>query len=62
VGAKPDDSWLLAKLNDFLSMKVEYYLVGETTGGKEVTNSEGLVVDNSSVKDNQLLMQIKYEF
>jgi hypothetical protein len=43
-------------------MKVEYYLVGETTGGKVVTNSDGLVVDNSSVKDNQLLMQIKYEF
>ena len=53
---------LLAKLNNFLSMKVEYYLVGETTGGKVTTNSEGLVVDNSFVKDNQLLMQIKYEF
>lgn len=53
---------LLTQLNDFLSMKIEYYLLGETTGGEKTTNFEGKVVDNRSVKDNQLLLQIKYEF
>jgi hypothetical protein len=53
---------LLTQLNDFLSMKIEYYLLGETTGGEKTTNSEGKVVDNGFVKDNQLLLQIKYEF
>jgi hypothetical protein len=53
---------LLTQLNDFLSMKIEYYLLGETTGGEKTTNHEGKVVDNGFVKDNQLLLQIKYEF
>jgi hypothetical protein len=43
-------------------MKIEYYLLGETTGGEKTTNHEGKVVDNRFVKDNQLLLQIKYEF
>lgn len=53
---------LLTQLNDFLSMKIEYYLLGETTGGEKITNFEGKVIDNGFVKDNQLLLQIKYEF
>ncbi len=54
---------LLTKLNDFLSIKLEYYMLDETTGGSVQTNEEtGVSTDNSLVKDNQLVLQVKYEF
>ncbi len=54
---------LTTQFNEFLSMKVEYYLLGETTGGeKNPPNNEGKIVDNSFVNDDQFLLQVKYEF
>lgn len=54
---------LLTKINDFLSIKLEYYMLEETTGGSVQTNEEtGTSVDNSFVKDNQFVLQVKYEF
>ncbi len=54
---------LLTKLNDFLSIKLEYYKLEETTGGSVQINEEtGTSVDNSFVNDNQFVLQVKYEF
>jgi hypothetical protein len=50
---------LLARLNDNITVKIEYYLLDEVTGGG-IDSDSG--VDNSSVKDNQFLLQIKFEF
>jgi hypothetical protein len=64
---------LVTRLNKFLSLKLEYYILDETTGGSkqyyedeehtvktdEVSN---YFVDNSFVKDNQFVLQVKYEF
>ena len=52
----------LCRLNDYLSIKTEYYLLNEITGGKKVTDSGGNVIDNASVNDNQFLVQMKYSF
>jgi len=54
---------LLTKLNDFLSIKLEYYMLEETTGGSVQTNEDtGTTVDNSFVEDDQFVLQVKYEF
>ncbi len=50
---------LLTRLNDHIAVKIEYYILDEVTGGGIDTDSG---VDNSFVKDNQFLLQIKYEF
>ena len=53
---------LITRLNDNISIKIEYYLLDEVTGGDIRTNTEGVTFDDSYVKDNQFLLQIKYEF
>lgn len=54
---------LLTRINDNISVKIEYYLLDEVTGGGIDTNSAtGEKTDNSFVKDNQFLLQVKYEF
>jgi len=54
---------LLTRINDNISIKIEYYLLDEVTGGDDDrTNSEGVTFDDSFVKDNQFLFQVKYEF
>ena len=53
---------LLTRLNDHIAVKIEYYLLDEVTGGKVTTNSNDVTTDNTFMKDNQFLMQIKYEF
>ena len=52
----------LCRLNDYLSIKTEYYLLNEITGGKKTTDDDGKVVDNTRVNDNQFLLQLKFEF
>jgi len=44
---------VLTKLHDYITLKVEYYLLDETTGGTG---------EDEKVKDNQLLVQMKFEF
>ena len=53
---------LLCRLNDYLSIKTEYYLLNEETGGTIQTDDQGNSLDNAAVKDNQFLLQIKFEF
>lgn len=54
---------ILAPLNNFVTIKCEYYVLDEVTGGGiDVNEDTGVTTDNSFVKDNQLLFQIKYEF
>jgi|TARA_Y100000310_G_scaffold345540_1_gene466249 hypothetical protein len=45
---------LLTRVNDYLTVKLEYYLLDEATGGDPP--------EDDHVKDNQLLLQVKYEF
>jgi hypothetical protein len=52
----------LYKLNDYISIKTEYYLLNEITGGSKTTDSDGNAVDNTRVNDNQFLVQLKFEF
>ena len=52
----------LCRLNDYLTIKTEYYLLNEITGGKKTTDDDGRVVDNTRVNDNQFLLQLKFEF
>jgi len=52
----------LCRLNDYLTIKTEYYLLNEITGGKKTTDDDGKVVDNTRVNDNQFLLQLKFEF
>lgn len=44
---------VLTKLHDYVTLKAEYYLLDENTGGTGV---------DEKVKDNQLLLQLKFEF
>ncbi len=54
---------LLTRINDNISVKIEYYLLDEVTGGGIDTNTAtGVETDNSFMKDNQFLLQVKYEF
>jgi len=54
---------LLSRLNSYLSLKLEYYILNEVTGGSEQTDEvTGITVDNSLVNDDQMLLQIKFEF
>jgi len=53
---------LLCRLNDYLSIKTEYYLLNEITGGSKTTDGNENVVDNTLVNDNQFLLQLKFEF
>ncbi len=54
---------ILAPLNNFVTIKYEYYVLDEVTGGGiDVNEDTGVTTDNSFVKDDQLLFQIKYEF
>ena len=54
---------VLIRLNDHLTLKTEYYALNEVTGGDiEVDEDTGTTTDNTFVKDNQLLVQMKYEF
>jgi hypothetical protein len=53
---------LLTRLNDHIAVKIEYYLLDEVTGGEISTNSNNVTTDNTFMKDNQFLIQIKYEF
>jgi len=46
---------VLTKLHEFITLKTEYYIVNEETGGTGGTSP-------SSVDDNQFLMQLKFEF
>ena len=52
----------LIRLNDYLTIKTEYYFLNEITGGSETTDNDGNIIDNTSVKDNQFLLQLKFEF
>ena len=52
----------LYKLNDYISIKTEYYLLNEITGGSKTTDGDGNTVDNTRVNDNQFLVQLKFEF
>jgi len=45
---------ILAPMNEFVLIKCEYYILDEVTGG---SNPE-----DKFVKDDQLLIQIRYEF
>ena len=45
---------ILAPFNDFVLIKCEYYILDEVTGG---SNPE-----DKFVKDDQYLIQIRYEF
>ncbi len=54
---------LLTRINDNISVKIEYYILDEVTGGGIDTNTAtGIETDNSFMKDNQFLLQVKYEF
>ena len=66
---------LLTRITDNISVKIEYYLLDEDTGGiiqyftDEEHNEKSFdnvntdyFEDNTFVKDNQLLLQVKYEF
>ncbi len=54
---------VLYRLNSYLSLKLEYYILNEVTGGSEQTDEvTGITVDNSFVKDDQMLLQINFEF
>ena len=52
----------LCRLTDYLSIKTEYYLLNEITGGSKTTDGDGNAVDNTRVNDNQFLVQLKFEF
>ena len=52
----------LCRINDYLTVKTEYYLLNEITGGSETTDNDGNAVDNTSVNDNQFLLQLKFRF
>ncbi|SVD41947.1 uncharacterized protein METZ01_LOCUS394801, partial [marine metagenome] len=52
----------LCRINDYLSIKTEYYLLNEVTGGEKTTDGDGSVVDNTLVNDNQFLLQMKFKF
>lgn len=54
---------LLSRLNQNLSLKVEYYLLNEKTGGSILIDEDtGKEIDNTFVKDDQFLFQVKFEF
>ena len=54
---------LVAKINSYFSIKMEYYLLDEVTGGSVTYDEElGEDIDNSMVKDNQFLLQTTFEF
>lgn len=54
---------MLTKLNSHLSLKVEYYILDEITGGTAQTDDEtGVTIDNSFMKDDQFLLQMTFEF
>ena len=52
----------LFRLNDYLTVKTEYYVLNEITGGSKTTDNDGNKIDNTFVKDNQFLLQLKFEF
>ena len=52
----------LLRLNDYLTVKTEYYFLNESTGGSKTTDSAGNDVDNTRVNDNHFLVQLKFEF
>tara|TARA_Y100001960_G_scaffold308991_1_gene366925 strand:+ start:1469 stop:2686 length:1218 start_codon:yes stop_codon:yes gene_type:complete len=52
----------LLRLNDYLTVKTEYYFLNEITGGSKTTDNDGNIIDNTFVKDNQFLLQLKFEF
>ncbi|MEA3287760.1 MAG: hypothetical protein U9Q77_10365 [Candidatus Marinimicrobia bacterium] len=54
---------LLSRLNSYLTLKLEYYILNEVTGGSVQTDEvTGITVDNSLVNDDQMLLQINFEF
>ena len=54
---------LVTKVNSYFSIKLEYYLLNEVTGGSvSVDAGTGEEIDNATVKDNQFLLQTTFEF
>ena len=54
---------LLTQITSNLSIKMEYYIMNEITGGNtEIDATTNETIDNTFVKDNQFLLQMKFEF